>query len=244
MKMMTSIILFYLIILLEIHRPASNNYLKEKKYIVFESCLMKLFEKCEVCHESATVVKYIKGSLLKVNQYCSSCHHCGSWTSQPIINDVPVGNILLSAAIVACGLLPQKLLRLFDIMNCSAISPPTFFLHQKKFIFLAIEHIWKEQQSNMLSLLEAYGEPLSLGGDARCDSPGYCAKYGSYTIMDLEHNVILDIELVQVSMFSRNILLLLLVNLRAMKLMVVQTWKRKDLLEELRLLKIMDYMLD
>lgn len=174
---MTSIIPFLLIILLDIHRLAIDDYLKEKTYIVFESCLMKLFEKCEVCHESATVVKYIKGSLLKVNQYCSSHHHCSSWTSQPIINGMPVGNILLSAAIIACGLLPQKLLHLFDIMNCSAISAPTFFLHQKKFIFPAIEHIWKEQQSNMLSLLEAYDKPLSLGGDARCDSRGYCAKY-------------------------------------------------------------------
>lgn len=37
-----------------------------------------------------------------------------------------------------------------------------------------------------------------VGGDARCDSPGYSAKYGTYTIMDLERNKILDIQLVQV----------------------------------------------
>ena len=37
-----------------------------------------------------------------------------------------------------------------------------------------------------------------LGGDGRSDSPGHSAKYGSYTFMDLEHNVILDVELVQV----------------------------------------------
>jgi solute carrier family 8 (sodium/calcium exchanger) len=49
----------------------------------------------------------------------------------------------------------------------------------------------------MISLLQALDEPLVLGGDARCDSPGFCAKYGSYTIMELKHNAILDIELVQ-----------------------------------------------
>ena len=51
----------------------------------------------------------------------------------------------------------------------------------------------------MIGVLQAFDEPLTLGGDARMDSPGYSAKYGSYTFMDLKHNVILDIELVQVS---------------------------------------------
>jgi hypothetical protein len=39
-----------------------------------------------------------------------------------------------------------------------------------------------------------------LGGDARCDSPGYSAKYGSYTLMDLVTKKILDFQLVQVCM--------------------------------------------
>ena len=37
-------------------------------------------------------------------------------------------------------------------------------------------------------------------GDARCDSPGYSAKYGSYTLMDLVTKKILDFQLVQVCM--------------------------------------------
>lgn len=32
----------------------------------------------------------------------------------------------------------------------------------------------------------------------RADSPGHCAKYGSYSMMDLEANRIIDIQLVQV----------------------------------------------
>ena len=48
------------------------------------------------------------------------------------------------------------------------------------------------------------GKQIVLGGDARCDSPGYSAKYGSYSLMDLETNKILDIQLVQVVM-NRNI---------------------------------------
>lgn len=32
----------------------------------------------------------------------------------------------------------------------------------------------------------------------RADSPGHCAKYGSYATLDLDNNTVLDIQLVQV----------------------------------------------
>lgn len=59
-------------------------------------------------------------------------------------------------------------------------------------------HTWRIHQEEILSFLHSEKKPLILGGDARCDSPGYCAKFGSYTLLELNHNVIVDIELVQV----------------------------------------------
>lgn len=43
--------------------------------------------------------------------------------------------------------------------------------------------------------------PLILGGDGRADSPGHCAKFGTYSMIELTHNVVLDIQIVQVSKF-------------------------------------------
>ena len=37
-----------------------------------------------------------------------------------------------------------------------------------------------------------------LGGDGRCDSPGYSAKYCSYSLMNLANNKIIDVQLIQV----------------------------------------------
>ena len=51
---------------------------------------------------------------------------------------------------------------------------------------------------NMVQVLQAFDEPLSLGGDGCSDNPGHSAKFGSYTLMDQEHNTILDMELVKV----------------------------------------------
>ena len=192
---------------------------------------MSLFEYCELCRQRTSVSIKTTGSLLTINQYCSSCIHCRKWTSQHITNKIPVGNLLISAAILSSGLLPQKVLRFFEYLNCPVVSKSRFFVHQKQFLYPAINDIWKTQQSDMLALLEAYGKPLSLGGDARCDSPGFSAKYGSYTVMDLEHKVVIDIQLVQVRKNDANINITNTIpfhNTRVMRLKGVLTWKKRD----------------
>ncbi|CAM4299189.1 unnamed protein product [Leuciscus chuanchicus] len=47
-----------------------------------------------------------------------------------------------------------------------------------------------------VSLL-AQREKVIVGGDMRADSPGHSAKYGSYTMIDLETNTVVDVQLVQ-----------------------------------------------
>ncbi len=59
--------------------------------------------------------------------------------------------------------------------------------------------LWDQQQKALLECLK--DKVLTLGGDGRCDTPGHCAKYGSYTIMDLDTNKIVDTQLVQVRVF-------------------------------------------
>jgi hypothetical protein len=59
--------------------------------------------------------------------------------------------------------------------------------------------MWHKYQDILLDHLG--GRDIIVGGDARCDSPGYSAKYGSYTIMNLDERIILDLQLVQVLTF-------------------------------------------
>lgn len=115
-----------------------------------------------------------------------------------MMKSTPVGNLLLSAAILFAGALPTKTLRVLEFLNCATISLSTYYSHQKCYLHPAISNVWSKHQSDMISVLQAFSEPLSLGGDGRNDSPGHSAKYGSYSFMDLVHNVILDVELVQV----------------------------------------------
>lgn len=41
-----------------------------------------------------------------------------------------------------------------------------------------------------------------LSGDGRSDSPGHSAKYGAFTVIEQKVNKVLDVELVQVSLFN------------------------------------------
>ena len=91
-------------------------------------------------------------------------------------------------------------------MNLLAITSNTFYNHARQYLQPAIYWKWKEQQEEILGFL-ASQKGVVLGGDMRADSPGHCAKYGSYTIMELNINRIIDIQLIQVS--SLNVLLIL-----------------------------------
>ena len=91
----------------------------------------------------------------------------------------------MSGAIAFSGALPTQALRIFQYMNCAAITDWTFFHHQKNFLHPAISLVWVRHQSFLLEKLKE-GKLLIIGGDGRADSPGHTAKFGSYTVFDLE----------------------------------------------------------
>ena len=98
-------------------------------YIVFESALLLIFTSCIYCAScSVTIKKIIIGSFLRVIQWYNKCKWKRLWESQPLIGNIPAGNILTSAAILYAGALPSKAIRVFEILNCSTISKKTFFV--------------------------------------------------------------------------------------------------------------------
>ena len=114
------------------------------------------------------------------------------------MNSIPSGTLLLSASILTSGCLPEQALRLLENMNRTSITSRTFTNHQQWFLHPAIEIIWSQKR---IQILEEKKINLSLviAGDGRADSPGHSAKYGSYTVLDLENSNVLDVQLVQVS---------------------------------------------
>lgn len=69
--------------------------------------------------------------------------------------------------------------------------------YRRAYFFPPIELFWKDRQSEILATLQR--KQLILAGDGRCDSPGFSAKYGTYTLMDTNSNLILYSETVKQS---------------------------------------------
>ena len=172
---------------------------KEEKYIVFRSKLWELFEICPTCSSACLVEEsYTKGTMIQVHQTCPRCNFERRWNSQPFIKSLPAGNLLLSGAITFTGVSPTKALRLMDCMGIANISLSTYKDHNSLYVHPTIWHVWLKEQQNVVESLRRMGGKLECGGDGRADSPGHCAKYGTYTLLETRLNKVLVMALVQV----------------------------------------------
>ena len=175
---------------------------KERKFIVFESQLMQLFQRCHSCGLEVKLKTSIRGTLLVVNGICPDGHVL-HWQSQPLVKGMAAGNLLLSAAILFCGLTFTSISNLADVFNLAVFGERYFYRLQKEYLYPVVHTNYVRQQEAVIEYLR--GNQLHLSGDGRCDSPGYSAKYGTYSLMDSATDLILDYSLVQVSEVSSSV---------------------------------------
>ncbi|XP_064639095.1 uncharacterized protein LOC135494756 [Lineus longissimus] len=135
----------------------------------------------------------MNGTLVTISQHCLSCDENTRWSSQEMIGTFPSGNISLSTALLCSGSIPSKAVRMLKFWGVQGFTIPTFIMHQRKFLNQAVRNCWEDEYIRVLSKLD---DGVQLSGDARCDSMGHCAKYGSYTLHNITDNVIVCTELV------------------------------------------------
>jgi len=178
--------------------------------MVYKESLVELFETCPSCSEGCEVSWHVIGTFVSVSQVCCSCRFQRRWASQPMIGNLPAGNINMSAAILFTGLTFAKANKFLSALKLETFSSTTFYSHARQFLQPTILTFWRNHQSEMLEQLSQRTGDMILGGDMRADSPGHCAKYGSYTMLELRSNRIIDIQLVQV----RIIIFIVLINIQ------------------------------
>lgn len=116
----------------------------------------------------------------------------------------PAGNILLSCAILFAGANVAQTFRVMQNINLQIFDYRTFFTHQNDFLQPAILHLWNTEQKKNIQVVEKLQTKDAIG-DGRTDSPGFSGHNGLYTLAIHELNLILDVELVQVSINHKNI---------------------------------------
>lgn len=129
---------------------------KERKFIVFESQLDVLLRRCQICGgivEDSCMVKSCSGSMLNVSATCINGHDI-KWDSQPIINRLPVGNLLVSAAILFSGNTFQRVCQIASFLKLQFFSHNTYYDIQRSYLFPLVNHTWKKKKGAYLNLLK------------------------------------------------------------------------------------------
>ncbi|XP_041423621.1 uncharacterized protein LOC121395106 [Xenopus laevis] len=179
-----------------------KDLIKERKFLVFESCLDDLLFKvrCGFSIECTSPIEKLNkktiGSSLSVTATCISGHEFQLWQSQPRIRNVPAGNLLLSCAILCSGASFQKVDDMLNILGLLHISKTTYYRFQREYLFQAIDRQWQLEQESLRTQLSE--KALCVAGDGQYDSPGHCAKYCIYSMMDMVSEKILHFQILQI----------------------------------------------
>ena len=116
--------------------------------------------------------------MVSVETKCNKCQGIKVWNSQPLIlNRIPAGNLLLSLAMLCAGASIKKSLLVLRHMNMVIYNESTYYYHQKHLLIPAIVTFWRKYRQNLIDKL--HGVEVALAGDARHDSMGHSAKYGT-----------------------------------------------------------------
>ncbi|KAK0143923.1 hypothetical protein N1851_017743 [Merluccius polli] len=111
--------------------------------------------------------------------------------------NMPTCNLLLSGAIHFSGCLATQTLRMLTLFGLQCISVSSYFRHQRHYTIPVIIQAWQNDQAKNFSDHRAMDGGIVVAGDCRSDSPGHCAKYGSYTLIEDRVNKVVDVQLVQ-----------------------------------------------
>jgi hypothetical protein len=171
-----------------------NSSVTEPKFLVFWSSLLSLLRFCLTCFEPATITSVCtRGTLVTVTLKCSN-KHVSKWLSQ----QPGKGNVMLSAAILYSGNSYIRISEMLSMINVAHFSQTVFYRIQKSLLFPTINTFYKRHRNEIVKQC-AVREENNFIGDGRSDSPGYSAKYGTYSIMSSDLNKVVDFFVVHVS---------------------------------------------
>nr|XP_055065932.1 uncharacterized protein LOC129447961 [Misgurnus anguillicaudatus] len=145
------------------------------KYIVYEDKLLELFRRCPVCSQSLDVSQTTIGTLLRVKQHCAYCEYSSDWSSQPMVNNIPAGNLQLSAAVLFTGSSFSQISKFLDAFKIQGISEPCFHEHQAKLLIPTMNLQCKIEQDE--AIIDAIADGAEThGGDMRAETLGWKIK--------------------------------------------------------------------
>lgn len=162
------------------------------------SQLLLLFRVCRQpgCGEDTQLPITVRkrGFSIFVETRCPQGHRC-TWDSQPFIGNIPCANLQIPSAVFITGNSYAAFLDVCKVANIQALQERQYYNLQAAYMIPQVELAWQKHND---AVLAAIGDSaLTVAGDARHDSPGHCATFGTYTLLDTSTNLILSQETVK-----------------------------------------------
>ena len=162
-----------------------------------------LFSFCIECGSRLVGRKVrFRGATVLVDYVCSKWGHSNTWQSSPSSHHYSHLNSMLSFSVTLSGIRFAAMQHFMELSEIPFISIPVFNNHRMKWLFPVIVRMYDSQKSLIVSRLKALGNKLTFCGDAQFDSPGFSAKYCTYSMMNCANNEIVDFIVVQKGQYN------------------------------------------
>ncbi|XP_034061805.1 uncharacterized protein LOC117539658 [Gymnodraco acuticeps] len=172
----------------------------DKKYLVSHAQLMKLFCVCNFAGCGKCVISRpycsAKGFGLTVKTDCIDGHEF-VWTSQPLLNGTMSCNLLVPAAIFLTENAYGPFSEICQCLGLESLSTRHCYNIQRVYVLPEVTSVWNLHNE---AVMAATGDQVvTVSGDGRCDSPGHCATFGTYTMLDINSRLIIAQQTVKVT---------------------------------------------
>ena len=165
--------------------------------------LLSLFRYCPQCGAHCRVTKvWLKGFAFSIGYQCSGLsQHEGTWHSSPINKKYFDINLKLPAMATMCGLGYTLLENVMAGLRIPYITHGGFYKNIKLNLYPVIVRKWNAMRTSIIQKLVSGGKSCDVAGDGHFDSPGWTAKYCTYSIMDIDTGAIIDFFIAQRGMY-------------------------------------------
>ncbi|XP_030261975.1 uncharacterized protein LOC115574526 [Sparus aurata] len=135
---------------------------------------------------------------------CPFGHIVWNWSSQSKLKyAMQVGDFMLAMNILLSGNNYAKVALLFRFMNMGMVGRSTFFKIQDTYCVDTVKQFWEEKRNAVISQLQPKPTVVVVG-DGRMDSPGFCAQYCTYSVMENDSKKIISMVTVDKRETARN----------------------------------------